>query len=41
LLEILEAQLGSTDKAYQILKEVQDVFPENSCHDNAAAKQFS
>ena len=41
LLEILKAQLGTTDKAHQILKEVQDVFPENRRHDNAAAKQFS
>nr|MDQ3969589.1 hypothetical protein [Thermoproteota archaeon] len=30
LLEILEAQLCSADLALQILKEVQDVFPENS-----------
>jgi hypothetical protein len=37
LLEILEAQLGSTDKAHQILKEVQDVFPENIYHDHYAA----
>jgi hypothetical protein len=41
LLEILEAQLGSTDKAHQILKEVQDVFPENRRHDNAAASNLA
>jgi hypothetical protein len=39
LLEILEAQLGSADLALQILKEVQDVFPENRLmlHDSAAS----
>jgi hypothetical protein len=39
LLEILEAQLGSTDLALQILKEVQDVFPKNRLmlHDSAAS----
>src|ERR671918_392878 len=30
LLQIFEAQLGSADQAQQILKEVQDVFPEYS-----------
>jgi hypothetical protein len=35
LLEILEAQLGSAELARQILKEVQDAFPENSLlHNN-------
>jgi hypothetical protein len=39
LLEIFEAQLGSADLAQQILKEVQDVFPENRLmlHDSAAS----
>jgi hypothetical protein len=39
LLEILEAQLGSADIEHQILKEVQDVFPENTQthHNNYAA----
>jgi hypothetical protein len=37
ILQILEAQLGSADLAQQILKEIQDVFPENSLlHDNTA-----
>jgi len=37
LFEILEAQLGRADLAQQILREVQDVFPENSLlHDNNA-----
>jgi hypothetical protein len=36
LVEILEAQLGSADLARQILKEVQDVFPDNKPEDNAA-----
>lgn len=37
LLEILEGQIGSTDLSHQILKEVQDVFPENIHHDHYAA----
>jgi hypothetical protein len=39
LLEILKAQLSSSDPAYKILKEVQEVFPENRLllHDNSAA----
>ena len=36
LLEILEAQLDSSDMARQILKEIHDVFPENRIHDNSA-----
>ena len=38
LVEILEAQLGSAELARQILKEVQDIFPENSrLHNNNVA----
>jgi hypothetical protein len=39
LLEILEAQTSSAQVAHQILKEVQDVFPENGLlHNNNAVR---
>jgi hypothetical protein len=41
LLEILEAQPSSAQVAHQILKEVQDVFPENSLLHNNNAPGYS
>ena len=37
LLEILQAQLGSMNLAHQILKELQDAFPQNAYHESYAS----
>jgi hypothetical protein len=40
LLEILKAQLGSTDKIPSNPKRSTNVFPENRCHDIAGASNL-